>query len=177
MPLPTFEKQAKIVQVIDAIQEKIKNNTKLNGYLEELMRAEFKRRFIVNAERSGWKIGTFSELVSSTLSGDWGKEEPLGSNTEKVYCMRGADIPEVKAGNKGKMPIRYILPKNYANKHFQQVFKPPSYGEKLVKVVSFPRANIISIVSFSENRQTYCKRFIAVFIRHSPIKCCIKRNI
>lgn len=81
------------------------------------MKAEFKRRFIVNAERSGWKIGTFSELVSSTLSGDWGKEEPLGSNTEKVYCMRGADIPEVKAGNKGKMPIRYILPKNYANKH------------------------------------------------------------
>lgn len=35
MPLPTFENQAKIVQVIDAIQEKIKNNAKLNGYLEE----------------------------------------------------------------------------------------------------------------------------------------------
>lgn len=33
-----------------------------------------------------------------------------------VYCIRGADIPEVKAGNKGKMPTRYILPKNYANK-------------------------------------------------------------
>lgn len=30
--------------------------------------------------------------------------------------MRGADIPEVKSGNKGKMPIRYILPKNYATK-------------------------------------------------------------
>lgn len=33
MPLPTFEKQAKIVQVIDTIQKKIKNNSKLNGYL------------------------------------------------------------------------------------------------------------------------------------------------
>lgn len=30
--------------------------------------------------------------------------------------MRGADIPDVKAGNKGKMPTRYILPKNYASK-------------------------------------------------------------
>lgn len=33
MPLPTFEKQAKIVQVIDTIQKKIKNNSELNGYL------------------------------------------------------------------------------------------------------------------------------------------------
>ena len=33
-----------------------------------------------------------------------------------VYCIRGADIPEVKAGNKGKMPTRFILPKNYATK-------------------------------------------------------------
>ena len=33
-----------------------------------------------------------------------------------VYCIRGADIPEVRAGNKGKMPTRYILPKNLAAK-------------------------------------------------------------
>ena len=115
--LPSLEKQKQVVEVLGCIDTKIETNAKLNGYLEELMRAEFKRRFIVNAERSDWKTGTFSEIVSSTLSGDWGKEEPLGSNTKKVYCMRGADIPEVKAGNKGKMPIRYILPKNYANKH------------------------------------------------------------
>lgn len=40
----------------------------------------------------------------------------MGNNTEKVYCVRGADIPEVKIGNKGKMPTRYILPKNYSTK-------------------------------------------------------------
>ena len=45
-----------------------------------------------------------------------GKESPSGNNTEMVYCVRGADIPEVKAGNKGKMPTRYILPKNFATK-------------------------------------------------------------
>ena len=50
------------------------------------------------------------------IAGDWGKDTPSGSNTEMVYCIRGADIPEVKAGNKGKMPTRYILPKNYAAK-------------------------------------------------------------
>lgn len=51
------------------------------------------------------------------IAGDWGKEAPTGNNTEMVYCIRGADIPDVKGGNKGKMPTRFILPKNYAAKH------------------------------------------------------------
>lgn len=81
--------------------------------------ALFKEWFINNSESSEWKTGTFSELINSTLNGDWGKETPSGNNTEKVYCIRGADIPEVKAGNKGKMPTRYILPKNFANKKLE----------------------------------------------------------
>lgn len=80
------------------------------------MQSIFKARFIDVPLSSTWKNGTFSEIVDSTLGGDWGKETPTGNYTEHVYCMRGADIPEIKAGNKGKMPTRYILPKNYANK-------------------------------------------------------------
>ena len=72
--------------------------------------------FISSEDRSSWKTGTFSDLIESTLGGDWGKESPSGKNTEMVYCIRGADIPEVRSGNKGKMPTRYILPKNYASK-------------------------------------------------------------
>jgi len=72
--------------------------------------------FIASEDRSSWKTGTFSDLIESILGGDWGKESPSGKNTEMVYCIRGADIPEVRSGNKGKMPTRYILPKNYASK-------------------------------------------------------------
>ena len=90
-----------------------------NKNLEQQAQALFKEWFIDNPENSEWKIGTFSELIKSTLNGDWGKETPAGNNTEKVYCIRGADIPEVKAGNKGKMPTRYILPKNLANKKLE----------------------------------------------------------
>jgi len=50
------------------------------------------------------------------IAGDWGKDAPSGNNTEMVYCIRGTDIPEIKVGNKGKMPTRYILPKNYIQK-------------------------------------------------------------
>ena len=89
---------------------------RLNKNLEQQAQAIFKEWFIDNPENNEWSTGTFSELIKSTLNGDWGKEAPTGNNTEKVYCIRGADIPEVKAGNKGKMPTRYILPKNFATK-------------------------------------------------------------
>lgn len=88
----------------------------LNNNLEQQAQAIFREWFIDNPESSKWSTGTFSELIQSTLNGDWGKESPAGNNTEKVYCIRGADIPEVKAGNKGKMPTRYILPKNLSSK-------------------------------------------------------------
>lgn len=63
--------------------------------------------------------GTFSDLIERTISGDWGKDVPSGNNTAMVYCIRGADIPEVRAGNKGKMPIRYILQKNFETRHLE----------------------------------------------------------
>ena len=88
----------------------------VNDNLEQQAQAIFKEWFIENPENNEWSTGTFAELIKTTLNGDWGKEAPTGNSTEKVYCIRGADIPEVKAGNKGKMPTRYILPKNFVKK-------------------------------------------------------------
>ena len=114
--LPSIEEQKKIVSLMDSIQEKLKTNNKINRNLEDQAQAIFKEWFIDNTESPSWDSGTFSDLVVSTLGGDWGKEEETGNYTEQVYCVRGADIPEVKAGNKGKMPTRFILPKNLISK-------------------------------------------------------------
>lgn len=116
IPYLPLEQQAKISSVLRALEEKIENNRRLNDNLEQQAQAIFKEWFIENPENNEWSTGTFSELIKTTLNGDWGKEAPIGNNAEKVYCIRGADIPEVKAGNKGKMPTRYILPKNFVTK-------------------------------------------------------------
>ena len=108
--------QERIASVLNSIDNKIEENERINNNLEEQAQAIFKESFIDNPENSKWSTGTFSELIKSTLNGDWGKEAPTGNNTEKVYCIRGADIPEVKSGNKSKMPTRYILPKNFVEK-------------------------------------------------------------
>lgn len=88
----------------------------VNNNLEEQIKFLFIEQFINNPEKTKWEVCTFSDLIQSTVNGDWGKEIPNDKYTERVYCIRGADIPEVKAGNKGKMPIRYILQKNLLTK-------------------------------------------------------------
>ena len=118
--VPTDKKvQEKIAAILGSIDDKIEQNEQINNNLEQQAHALFKECFIDNPENVDWSTGTFRELIQSTLNGDWGKETPTGNNNEKVYCIRGADIPEVKAGNKGKMPTRYILSKNLANKKLE----------------------------------------------------------
>lgn len=114
--LPSLAEQKKIAAILSALDEKIAINREINANLQQQAQALFKKWFVDNPDAISWKKGNFSNLIEKTISGDWGKDSPSGNNTEMVYCIRGADIPEVRAGNKGKMPTRYILPKNYAAK-------------------------------------------------------------
>ena len=114
--IPTVDVQKKIVELLSRFDYIIANNKALNANITEQAKTIFKEWFINNPDSARWKTGTFSDLIVSTLGGDWGKETETGNYTEQVYCVRGADIPEVNVGNKGKMPIRYILPKNFRTK-------------------------------------------------------------
>lgn len=118
MPVPIPDKKTRngIVSLLRSLDVKIAINREINDNLQRQAQALFKKWFVDNPDAISWKKGNFSNLIEKTISGDWGKDSPSGNNTEMVYCIRGADIPEVRAGNKGKMPTRYILPKNYAAK-------------------------------------------------------------
>lgn len=116
IPLPDEFTQRKIAAILSSLDEKIEINQKINDNLQQQAKSLFKKWFIDNPYAALWQEGTFSDLIEKTISGDWGKDTPSGNNTEMVYCIRGTDIPEVRTGNKGKMPTRYILPKNFASK-------------------------------------------------------------
>ena len=127
---PSLPTQQKIANILSSLDDKIEVNRRINEQLEELVQALFKSWFVdfepfkdgefVESELGmipeGWKVGIFSDVVDSTLGGDWGKETEQGNYTKEVFCIRGADIPEIKNGNRGKMPIRFILQKNYEKK-------------------------------------------------------------
>ena len=118
--VPPYNEQKKIGNFLKLIDDKIALNNKINKNLEKQAEALFKKLFIDNHNPQNCKIGKLKELIVTTINGDWGTENETTNNTQKVYCIRGADIPDVSNGNKGKMPIRYILPKNYDKKKLEE---------------------------------------------------------
>lgn len=127
---PSLEEQKRIADILSSIDDKIELNRRINENLEQQAQALFKAWFVdfepfkdgefVDSEfgmiPKGWDIKPLEYLVTKVKSGDWGKDEPTGNHTIKTFCMRGADFPNIKEGNKGKMPIRYILEKNFREK-------------------------------------------------------------
>ena len=101
-----------------------------NHNLEEQARSLYKSWFIdfepfkdgkfVDSELGmipeGWRVGSIADIVADTYNGDWGKEELTGSFTKRVFCIRGADIPSLRVGSSGKMPIRFIQDKHFLSK-------------------------------------------------------------
>ncbi|WP_283701052.1 restriction endonuclease subunit S [Clostridium perfringens] len=137
--LPQLEEQKAIAKILSDLDEKVEINNKINKNLEEMAQAIFKQWFVdfefpneegkpykssggemVESELGmipkGFKIGFLRDYVDNILGGDWGKENEQGNYKKEVFCLRGADIPEVRIGKKGSLPKRYILEKNYNNK-------------------------------------------------------------
>ncbi|MGU8989553.1 restriction endonuclease subunit S [Clostridium perfringens] len=139
LPFPSNSEQKAIAKILSDLDEKIEINNKINKNLEEMAQAIFKQWFVdfefpneegkpykssggemVESELGmipkGFKIGFLRDYVDNILGGDWGKENEQGNYKKEVFCLRGADIPEVRIGKKGSLPKRYILEKNYNNK-------------------------------------------------------------
>lgn len=133
IPYIPLEQQRAIAITLSCLDDKIELNNKINANLEAQAQAIFKSWFVdfgpfqdgefVDSELGpipkGWQIGTFSDLIDRVIAGDWGKEFETRNYTKEVYCIRGADIPSIEEGHKGKMPLRFILPKNYEKKKIQ----------------------------------------------------------
>ncbi|MCU7616850.1 restriction endonuclease subunit S [Chryseobacterium sp. PBS4-4] len=64
----------------------------------------------------GWEVTVFNDWIKDTKAGDWGKEEIEGNYTERVYCIRGADINGINGKGEVKTPERFILKSNSSKK-------------------------------------------------------------
>ena len=110
--VPPLELQKRIANILSSLDDKIENNRRINDNLEQQAQTLFDEWL---SKASTYK-GSFSDVIDTTLAGDWGQEKLQGNYTHEVFCIRGADIPMLCNGDKGKMPIRYILEKNYIAK-------------------------------------------------------------
>lgn len=137
LPVPSITKQKEIVKEFNVLVKKINLNNQLIQRLEETAHALYKQWFIdfdfpnqnelpyksnggkmelskeVDKEiPRGWKVEKLGYLISDTKGGDWGRSKKEGNYDSQVYCIRGADIPNLREGILGNMPERFILEKN-----------------------------------------------------------------
>lgn len=117
--LPPLEEQRRIAGILGSLDDKIELNRRINANLEAQAQALFRSWFVDNETQNN-NPGFFNDIIQTTLSGDWGQETPKGNYISEVYCIRGADIPDIKCGDKGKLPTRYILEKNLVNKKLSE---------------------------------------------------------
>ncbi len=128
--LPVIAIQKHIAEILSSIDDKIELNNRINHNLEEQAQALYKSWFVdfepfkggnfVDSELGmipeGWRVGCYNDIISSTVSGDWGKDREVGNYTHKVSCIRGCDFADVSSGIRGKTPERFVLEKNFQNK-------------------------------------------------------------
>ena len=137
--LPPLPEQKAIAHILSTLDEKIEVNNQINKTLENIAQTIFKQWFVdfefpngagepykssggemVDSELGmipkGWEVSNYKNFINTIVGGDWGKESIQGNYNKEVYCLRGADIPEVRVGRKGNLPRRYILEKNYKSK-------------------------------------------------------------
>ena len=132
-----LEVQKKISKFLSDLDAKIELNNKINNELEAMAKTLYDYWFVQfdfpdangkpyktnggkmvwNEELKreipeGWEVGTLSNWIGKDKSGDWGKEAIEGNYTEKVHCIRGADLNGLNGNGEVKTPTRYILEKN-----------------------------------------------------------------
>ena len=135
--LPSLETQQKIAKILSDIDDKIEVLHQINDNLAELAKTIYDYWFVQfdfpdeNGKPyktsggkmvynevlkreipEGWEVCTFSNFIKDIKNGDWGKEQEEGNYTEKVSCIRGADINGLNGNGELKSPIRYINEKN-----------------------------------------------------------------
>lgn len=111
--LPEISHQQHIVDILGSIDAKIENNQEKVDLLLKNLRLQFIVRF---TKQELTKSTALSYFITETIGGDWGKGTAQGNYSERVVCLRGADIPEIASGKNGDPPTRYILPKNLLTK-------------------------------------------------------------
>ncbi len=61
-------------------------------------------------------MGTLLDAIECFIPGDWGNEFLSEDTPNKVVCIRGADIDNVKGGIFGAIPQRYVSNQSYKGK-------------------------------------------------------------
>jgi len=136
----SLKDQQRVAAILSTLDDKIALNNQINSELEQVAKTLYDYWFVQfdfpdandkpykssggkmqynevlkREVPEGWKVGSFADWIKETKTGDWGKEIENGNYTQRVFCVRGADINGINGKGEVKAPERFIL-KNNASK-------------------------------------------------------------
>lgn len=132
VPVPPLDIQNKIVGLLSAYDDLIKNNkrriTLLENMAEEIYREWFVRfRFpgwqeaeFEKGSPKGWEYRKFRDLVTHYIGGGWGEDEQGAVFSEGAYVIRGTDIPKLASGDFSPKKFRFHKPSNLKSRRMQE---------------------------------------------------------
>ena len=94
--VPSLDVQKKSLVILEAIDKKIENNTKLNDNLEEQIELYYQYLFVTNA-KSKWKKGTISDLGDVIGGGTPSKARPEYYTKNGIGWITPKDLATTKA--------------------------------------------------------------------------------
>ncbi|HCE2446405.1 TPA: restriction endonuclease subunit S [Vibrio parahaemolyticus] len=111
----------------------------------------------------GWQLVPVGKLLSKTIGGDWGKEEPDAKHTEEVRIVRGTDIPKLHGGAIESVPVRYVEAKKLKTRKLER-------GDIVIEVSGgskdqptgrslFISDNILKRLELPSEPASFCRRF------------------
>lgn len=137
IPLPDKITFNAIVSFYKTLDDKIELNNQINAELEEMAKTIYDYWFVQfdfpNQEGKpykssggkmvynkklkgeipeGWEVKSFEEIIEELKSGSWGKEKQQGNYSERIYCIRGADINALNGDGEIDAPERFVIPKH-----------------------------------------------------------------
>ena len=90
-----------------------------NSSFHHLFPSEFEHTEEMGWIPKGWKVETFGYFLADTIGGDWGKEKPDEKHTERVLIIRGTDMPDLRSGSMGSVPIRWVEKKKLTKRKLE----------------------------------------------------------
>ena len=81
---------------------------------EELMDSE------LGEVPEGWELRNFESLLDDVIGGDWGKDSASPPNTNPVSIIRGTDVPNLRNGSTGSVPIRFTTEKKAERRKLEE---------------------------------------------------------
>ena len=129
--VPDIETQHQISEVLKAYDDLIATNQRRIALLEDAARRLYREWFVhlrfpgheqvevKDGVPQGWRLLPIGQCFDFHIGGGWGKEVAESSSSEAAYVIRGTDLPRIRNGERGSVPLRFHPERNLASRRLE----------------------------------------------------------